>query len=201
MHCLFTPSCNRRRLKWGRFCRHHARKLNRYGHVLGKPIPRTTLTDFATRAATVLKANLSHPGYQLAAQELSNLLDQARDSVSAGGSVDEPTREYARLAKAGVTPLHILSMIAAVGIFDQANPGFLRDTKAYRFAVARAVIGLSSKAGEVTGSRTLEAIGRRLLSLYSPLISKVVAAIRQRQEREDKRVAAMMTPLSNINSI
>lgn len=201
MHCLFTPSCTRRRLKWGRFCRHHARKLNRYGHVLGKPIPRASLTTLATQAAQVLKANLSHPGYQLAAQELSNLLDQARDAVLAGASVDGPTQEYARLANAGVTPLYILSMIAAVGIFDDANPGFLRDTKAYRFAVARAVVSLTSKAGEITGSRTLETIGRRLLSLYVPLISKVVAAIRERQEREDRRMVAMEAPLSNINPI
>lgn len=196
MHCLFAPHCGRPRLRRGRYCRHHARRLNQYGSVTGRPIPKASLLHFATKAARVLQANSDHDGVRLATRELSTLLDEAHASVRAGEPVDRQTKEYSRLASYAVTPLHILAMVTAVGLFDSDDPRWLRDGKAYRFAVARAVINLAPRKGEDVGSRALAAIGDYLVDNYSPLAASIVLAIKQGEENERRRRDAMATPMT-----
>lgn len=196
MHCLFAPHCGRPRLRRGRFCRHHARRLNQYGSVSGKPIPKASLLHFATKAGRVLQANSDHDGVRLATRELTNLLDDASTSVRAGGPVDRQSKEYARLASYAVAPLHILAMVTAVALFDADEPQWLRDAKSYRFAVARAVINLAPRKGEDVGSRTIAAMGDYLVDRYAPLAASIVLAIKQGEENEKRRHDAMATPMT-----
>ena len=197
MHCLFAPDCRRPRIKRGRFCRHHARRLNQYGSALGRPIPRPNLLHFAAQAGRLLKDNQDHEGVLWATKELETLLTDARTRVLAGSPVDSTTREYSRLSAHGVTPLHILTMIVAVALFDEDEPRWLRDTQAYRFAVARAVLGLTSRRGEDIGSRTLKTVGTYLVERYAPLASSVVIALKKREAEDRARHAAMSAPMKH----
>src|SRR5690348_14230254 len=122
MSLCSEPGCGRSRAPRGRYCRSHAKRLNRYGIASGKPIPRAWLLHFGEQAGRVLAANPNHPGLVQATAELQQLLDDAREALADGRPVDPATRHLARLAAHGVTPLHILTMVAAVILFDQDNP-------------------------------------------------------------------------------
>jgi hypothetical protein len=192
-----SPGCGRPRASRNHYCRTHAKRLFNYGDPEGRPIPRPWLLHFAVQARHVLERNANHAGLRLASEELRRLLDRSRALVAAGDRSDPSAAHFARLAAHGVSPVHILSMVVAVGLFDQDQPNFLRNTLAYKLAVARAVVGLVPRIVELRLNKTTaERIGDMLVERYAALVGGVIAAIKKAEVDARQRNAALSTPLT-----
>lgn len=195
MTCVAT-GCRRGRTKRGRFCKPHAKRLNAYGHPLGRPLPRNWLVHFGATALRAIDANQDHPGIRLALNELQALLSNPRAHLSgshSGNAADHLTR----LAVDNTEPRHVLAMVAGVVLFDSDQPGFIKGSKAYRFAVARAVCSLAPRHRSMPlGSRALEAIGSWMVDHYASLLAVIVKAVEAAEREAKERAAVMSAPLT-----
>jgi site-specific recombinase XerD len=72
---------------------------------------------------------------------------------------------------------------------------YLRNTAAFRFAVARAVCGLAPLRRMPLGSRTLGIIGGLLTDRYAAIAGQAVQVVEKELEREQRRALAMLVPL------
>jgi hypothetical protein len=150
---------------------------------------------FAGEARRVLERNADHPGLRIASQELQRLLDRSQAVIAAGERPDAMAQQFARLAAHGITPVDVLGMVVAVGLFDQDQPNFLRSTDAYHLAVGRAVCGLLPRRLTRLNKRTSKQIGSRLVDQYAALVATVIKAIDKAEAASQQRAAAMSAPL------
>ncbi|WP_428661385.1 hypothetical protein [Reyranella sp.] len=195
MESCAATACSRSRAKRGRYCKSHSKKLNKYGHPLGRPIPRNWLFHFAAQAMPVIVAHSTdHPGIKLALGELQSLLGAPH--VLLGSRAGD---HIARIAATAIEPRYVLAMVASVALFDRDQPRFLRDAKAYRFAIARAVLSLAPCPRSIAPrSRALDAIGSLMVTRYSALLAVILAAIDTTDRQARERAAAMSAPLPTL---
>ncbi len=144
-----------------------------------------------------MDGNPDHPGLSLATSELQSLLDNPQAYLS-GRQAGNAAEHITRIATGGVEPRHVLAMVAAIALFEQDQPYFLRNEKAYRFGVARAVCSLTPRHRSMPltvsclgGYRLPD--GRTLL----PLVAAIVSAINTADNMTKERSAAMSAPLNS----
>lgn len=194
-HTCHVADCHTSRLRFGRYCRTHARRLNRYGHVNGRDLPKASLAPFAAQARRILLANLDHPGVSRAIDELQRLLNDASERCRQGLALNHVDRHWSRLANHNVDALTILSAAAGVVLFDRDDPRYFAMGHSFAFAIARAVLTLAPLGDMPRGSRTLVAIGSHMIDRYSELILAIVNAAAATEEDEKRRAEAMKVPL------
>lgn len=202
------PGCHNPKHRWGRYCQRHRKAFGCYGHPNGRRVHTSEIIHWAVKARRVLDAHAeTHTGIKLAIEELSRVLKEAADrdeiaphhssSPRSTAAVDRNVvSHFARLARKGVTALDVLSMVAAIALLDHSVAGRFPDTRSYRYAVARAVLGLVPRGGaKAIGSRTLSTIGTYLADHYSALMGVVVRAVVETEHRDSVRRVAMAAPL------
>lgn len=187
-----TESCRPR----SHYCRHHARRLNKYACPFGRPLPLSWLTDYAVSARLVIAANPNHDGVKAASAELLRLFRESAQAVSAGTG-DPLHRHFARLAAHGAMPVDILAMYAAVALYDRAHEKALRTPEEFRYAVARAICGLVPRQEMPLGARALDRIGRYIVERYAGIASGIVIACEHADTSARQRAAVMSAPFAN----
>lgn len=200
--------CHNPKHRWGRYCQRHRKALACYGHPNGRPVAPNEIFHWAVKARRVLDAHAeTHEGIKLAVAELSRALNEAlaRDETSPRHSAHPRSRSaidrnvvshFARLARKGVTALDVLMMVVAVALLDQSDARRFPDSRSYRYAIARAVLGLVSRGpAKAIGSSTLDNIGTYLADRYSALMGVVARAVVEAEHRDTIRRVAMSAPL------
>lgn len=190
-----APGCTQARRPRSNYCAHHQRRQSAYGSPLGRPLHRASLTGYAVEAVRIMRANPDHPGLVAATAELQRLLGNAGGEVVSNPR-DPFARHFARLAVHGITPEHILAMVAAVGLYGQSDPRVLGTPEEVRYAMARAVCGLAGRQGRRLGARDLQSIGRHLVERYADLAAGIVRAATTKEDSERRRAAAMSEPFT-----
>lgn len=184
--------CGKRQISQSRYCKSHAMRMRRYGHILGKPANLKWLVHYAVNAVGVLNINETHAGLQMAYRELDAILKNPASSMrlpKVGNIADHFTRLHSR----GIEPKHIIAMMAAAALYDREHSGFFRDTKAYRYGVARAVLFLAPLHRMPVRSRTLDKLGAWLIERYGGLAANVLSSL----AATERRAAAMAVPLAS----
>lgn len=190
-----VSGCGQLRTRRGRYCRHHARRLNNYGSPNGRPLPRSFLAEHVDKARRILLGNIEHEGVSLAVRELQDKLTDASERARQGLALTRSDQHWARLAGHNVSPLDILSVTAGVVLYDRADPRFFARNNSFVFAIARAVLSLAPRGDLPMGSQTLQAIGGHLVERYSALVIAVEKAASQAEADEVARKKAMEAPM------
>jgi hypothetical protein len=139
-----VPRCTRPRHGLSLFCRSHKDANRSHGHPLGRRIfPREYAVE-RKEVAALLRTHPNHPGVERALSWLHSMLARglANDPKLAGRA------EYARVARAGVTPAQILEELASVRMFAHRYPRTLPDDARLDFAFSTAVLRLAPRAVE-----------------------------------------------------
>jgi hypothetical protein len=190
-----VSGCGQLRTRRGRYCRHHARRLNNFGSPHGRRLPKSHLAEHVDKARRILLANIEHEGVSLAVRELHDKLNDASDRARDGLALTRSDQHWARLAGHNVSPLDILSVTAGAVLYDRADPRFFARNNSFVFAIARAVLSLAPRGDMPMGSQTLQAIGGHLVDRYSALVIAVEKAASQAEADEVARKRAMETPM------
>lgn len=193
-----VAGCGQLRTRRGRYCRHHARRLNNHGSPNGRPLPKSLLAEHVDKARRILLANTEHEGVSLAMRELQDKLSNANDRAREGWALTRADQHWARLAGHNVSPLEILSAAASVVLYDRDDPRFFARDNSFVFAIARAVLALAPRGDVPMGSQTLQTIGSHMIERYSALVLSVATAVRQTEAAELERKEAMQAPMRPI---
>lgn len=172
---------------------------------MARPIDPSEWAVYRKEVSTLFAANDSHAGLVGAVAYVRSLMDRAAANERAfkGAEVLD------RLRRDGVTPLEVLTEVAAVWCLLQFRPATLPTQRAIDFALSRAVISLRplpkrvsyTAKGEQTYSvkpRTsaLAFLGRHLREVLGPFLANVWAFVSAREERAKAAAAALREPLS-----
>lgn len=198
------------------WCRNHNDRAARFGHPLAPALRPGTWKVERTEVTKVFTAHPHHPGLMQALQWLQEWQARALES----DHEFKGAREVARITRHGVTPLQILTELAAVVVWEAGSPHVLPDDRSRDFAASRAIFALAPRhrrALRVRGSphgswgrspsgrasysvpprtSSLAYVGRHLRRLFAPLLANVLAAVELNRRLKADKDAAMRLPFA-----
>ncbi|MBE0547775.1 MAG: hypothetical protein IH627_09005 [Rubrivivax sp.] len=216
-----APGCALPRDHINAWCRRHLDWARRLGHPSAKPYRASVWKKERQEVAAVFDAHPDHPGLLQVLGWLGDWMAKAAQSDQAFRGA----REIARVSRHGVTPLQVLTEVAAFTVWEQANQHAFPDQRSRDFGMSRAVFGMAprmrractpkgSKFGTwgqpTTGPRSyavrplpsgLAFVGKHLREVLAPLLANITQAVElQRQIKKDPQ-AALRLPFHATNPL
>jgi hypothetical protein len=213
-HKCASRSCGNTRKGINCWCSKCLDKALRYGHPEAPPLRPSLWNTERQQVQQLLAPRASHPGLQSALSSLDGWSARAMANARAFKGAEE----VARVARHGITSLHLLTEVAAFHVWLNRNPRALPDDDEARdFAMSRAVFALAPRPRRFTGhgarwpgaakmtaensyatrARTsgLRYVGQHLRQVLSPILANISVSLEQRARQEAERQAAMRAPL------
>ena len=142
LRCI-VPGCGERRKGVRKLCAAHGNLHDKHGHWKARAVSPKEWACERNEVTTLLAINPDHPG-------LLNALDFIRSFLQTRTGRDTIDREMKVLRAAELTPLALLTELAAAYVWTNRNPAKFPDQRATDFVLSAAVLGLVPRPRRLT---------------------------------------------------
>jgi hypothetical protein len=199
------PGCQSHRHSLSKWCLRHLSTYERNGDPQGAPVRPQQWKTYRNKVHELVSANGDHPGLAQAVR----FIQQWMESASANEDQGTWAPEMARLMRAGVTPLQVITELAAAWSYLQDYPRVCRSESHRTFTLSKAVLGLAPRPRRFTAKdnmlggngyaikakpAALVYIGRHLTQALAPLLVNIHQSIQTEQDRASQAVEALRAP-------
>ena len=193
--------CGIHRDGFSNLCAKHRDVQSLRGHPLATRIQPSEWKQERLEVAALYAANVGHPGLQRGREYIQGLFDHHK----AGTHAPRVDAEVRRLIDHGVTPLMVLTEVAAVFTFAQRRNVRIPDTKAEEHLMSAATLRLAPRPRIVTARSgryssngfpskpsmaALSYIGKVIRSSLLPVLVSTYAAVQAKAEQQAIEEAA-----------
>jgi hypothetical protein len=208
-HQCNVHRCTAQRVNISPYCARHYAAVCRNGHPTAAPVPESLWRPYRPRVRALLDANPDHPMVTHVQAFLRQWLSQAAALDGRRGCAW--AGEVARLGRHGVSPLDLMTELAAVHVALREHPEATQGALHRDFAASKAICQLAPRPRTVTlearakGTHgyakkplpsALRHIAPHLQQALAPLLALVVQALEQEQFRAKAEADRMWQPLA-----
>lgn len=210
-HQCSVRGCGQHRSSLSRWCSRHAATAERQGDPLARPVRRAEWAPYrAALRSLYVQHQATHAGLQRALEWLSAWMAEA---VARDGEYQWAT-EVARVSRHGITPLDVLTEVAACWAYLQQNPRAATSDTHRDFTLSKSVCGLCPRPRTVTTAARLKAssgyakqphkaalayIGPAIVRTLGPLLVQSLRALQTQDEQARAQVELLRQPFPITN--
>jgi hypothetical protein len=188
------PHCTRNRLGVNQYCNAHSIKSLRYGHPLGRTIPRSDYQQELNEVLEMFQSHKDHPGLVSVLKWLDDWIEVASKEEAPVGNYILGRIHVKRIHGMEISALDILAEISAVWVYAHRYPQSLPDDKRLTYALARNVIRLATfekvrygntktKSTKHPPALELRGVGERIRQTLALFLINVVKSLEAKAEK------------------
>lgn len=206
-----VPGCNTHRHSLSKWCLRHFSTAERNGDPLGVTVRATQWKPYLGKVQELFTSNSDHPGLTRAISFIKTWMV----SADAHAGTHQWAKEVDRLHRNGVTPLQVITELAACWSYLQDNPRVCRTDKHKEFTLSKAVLCLAPRPRRFTASNNLSCrngyaikakpaalahIGKHLTQALAALLVNVHQSLSHEQDIAARAVEDMRQPFGIPNA-
>lgn len=209
------PGCHEHRYSLSKWCQRHLSTYQRNGDPLGLPVRPQQWKHYRAKVEALLASNGDHQGLAHAVRFVQQWMNQA-DQLDREVGLKAPmawAAEVARLKRAGVSPLQVISELAAAWSYLEDHPRVCRSDSHRTFTLSKAILSMAPRPRKVTALSNLNGtngyalkakpaalkhISSYLVESLAPLLVNIHQNIQDEKQAAQQAVALLREPFKAV---